>query len=93
MIFSPGLVPGISAYSVKLHAKFASVHPAIRGVLVLHTLNTEEQLSVMENSYLTALRTGLAGAVAADMLAVAGASRVRSKEPEFRGAHNSALSA
>lgn len=76
MLLAPGLVPGIPAYSVKVHAKFPGVDPAIRGILVLHALATGEPLAVMESSYLTALRTGLAGAVGADVLAVAGARRV-----------------
>lgn len=36
MLLAPGLVPGIPAYSVKVHAKFPGQAPAIRGVLVLH---------------------------------------------------------
>jgi len=76
MLLAPGLVPGIPAYSVKVHAKFPTGDPAIRGILVLHSLATGEPLAVMESSYLTALRTGLAGAVGADVLALAGASRV-----------------
>ncbi len=76
MLLAPGLVPGIPAYSVKVHAKFPTGDPAIRGVLVLHSLDTGEPLAVMESSYLTALPTGLAGAVGADVLAVAGANRV-----------------
>src|SRR5262245_2733638 len=75
MLLAPGLAPGIPAYSVTVHAKFPAGDPAIRGVLVLHALATGEPLAVMESSYLTALRTGLAGAVGADVLAVAGANR------------------
>lgn len=69
MLLAPGVVPGIPAYSVKVHAKFPGRDPAIRGVLVLHDLATGAPLAVMESSHLTALRTGLAGALGADALA------------------------
>jgi ornithine cyclodeaminase len=69
MLLAPGLVPGIPAYSVKVHAKFPGSDPAIRGVLVLHDLATDAPLAIMESSHLTALRTALAGALGADVLA------------------------
>ena len=69
MLLAPGLVPGIPAYSVKVHAKFPDTDPAIQGVLVLHDIATGTPLAIMESSYLTALRTGLAGALGADALA------------------------
>lgn len=69
MLLAPGLVPGIPAYSVKVHAKYPGGTPAIRGVLVLHDLATGVPLAMMESSYLTALRTGLASALGADALA------------------------
>jgi ornithine cyclodeaminase len=76
MLLAPGLVPGIPAYSVKVHAKFPSSNPAIRGVLILHDLSTGAPLAVMESSYLTAVRTGLAGALGCDVLALPGARSV-----------------
>jgi hypothetical protein len=33
MLLAPGVVPGIPAYSVKVHAKFPGGDPAIRGLL------------------------------------------------------------
>jgi ornithine cyclodeaminase/alanine dehydrogenase-like protein (mu-crystallin family) len=69
MLLAPGLVPGVPAYSVKVHAKFPERDPAIRGVLVLHDLATGVPLALMESGHLTALRTGLAGALGADALA------------------------
>lgn len=69
MLLAPGLVSGIPAYSVKVHAKFPGSSPAVRGILILHDLATGVPLAVMESSYLTALRTGLAGALACDVLA------------------------
>ena len=76
MLVAPGLIPGIPAYSVKVHAKFPGSNPAIRGVLILHDLTTGTPLAIMESSYLTALRTGLAGALGSDVLALPGASSV-----------------
>jgi ornithine cyclodeaminase/alanine dehydrogenase-like protein (mu-crystallin family) len=76
MLLAPGVVPGIPAYSVKVHAKFPGSDPAIRGLLVLHDLATGVPLAVMESSYLTALRTGLVGALGADVLARPDASTV-----------------
>jgi ornithine cyclodeaminase len=70
MLLAPGLVPGIPAYSVKVHAKFPGGNPAIRGVLILHDLETGVPLAILESSYLTALRTGLAGALGAEVLAL-----------------------
>jgi ornithine cyclodeaminase len=70
MLLAPGLVPGIPAYSVKVHAKFPGGDPAIQGVLILHDLEMGAPLAMLESSYLTALRTGLAGALGADVLAL-----------------------
>jgi len=70
MLLAPGLVPGIPAYSVKVHAKFPGQEPAMRGVLVLHDLASGAPLALIESSYLTALRTGVAGALGAEALCV-----------------------
>jgi ornithine cyclodeaminase/alanine dehydrogenase-like protein (mu-crystallin family) len=72
----PGLLPGVPAYTVKVHAKFPGSDPAIRGVLCLHDLSSGALLAIMDSTYLTALRTGLAGALAADVLARADASTI-----------------
>ncbi len=50
MLLAPGLVPGIPAYSVKVHAKFPGENPAIQGVLILHDLKTGTPLAIMESS-------------------------------------------
>jgi ornithine cyclodeaminase/alanine dehydrogenase-like protein (mu-crystallin family) len=76
MLLFPGLIPGIPAYSVKVHAKFPAERPAIRGVVHLHDLASGRLLALMDSTHLTALRTGLAGALAADALARADAERV-----------------
>jgi ornithine cyclodeaminase/alanine dehydrogenase-like protein (mu-crystallin family) len=72
----PGLLPGVPAYTVKVHAKFPGCDPAIRGVLCLHDLSSGALLAIMDSTYLTALRTGLAGALAADVLARTDATTV-----------------
>ena len=62
-------------YTVKVHAKFPAEEPAIRGVLCLHDLETGALLAVMDSTHLTAVRTGLAGALAAHVLAHPDAGR------------------
>ena len=69
MVLAPGLIAGIPAYSIKVHAKFPGRSPAIRGALLLHDMRTGALLAILESSYLTALRTGLAGALAVDVMA------------------------
>ena len=68
MVIFPGLVPSIPAYSVKVHAKFKDQKPAIRGLLLLHDLQTGALLSAMDSGYLTAVRTSLSAALAAEAL-------------------------
>lgn len=73
-VLFPGTAPGVPAYTVKVHAKFPGLEPAIRGVLCLHDAKTGALLAVMDSTHLTAVRTGLAGALAAHILACPGAS-------------------
>jgi ornithine cyclodeaminase len=68
-VLFPGTAPDVPAYTVKVHAKFPQQEPAIRGVLCLHDAETGALLSVMDSTWLTAVRTGLAGALAAHVLA------------------------
>ncbi len=68
-VLFPGAAADIPAYSVKVHAKFPDQQPAIRGVLCLHDSQTGELLAVMDSTHLTAVRTGLSSALAADVLA------------------------
>lgn len=86
-VLFPGTAPGIPAYTVKVHAKFPSEEPAIRGVLCLHDEATGALLCVMDSTYLTAVRTGIAGALAAHTLATASASRVAVIGAGVQGAH------
>lgn len=76
VLLFPGLIPGIPAYTVKDHAKFPGCTPAIQGVINLHDLTTGKLLAMMDSSYITGLRTSLAGALAADVLARPDAQRV-----------------
>jgi ornithine cyclodeaminase len=69
MILVPGVVAGIPAYTVKVHAKHPGRDPAIQGVIIISSLETGTTLAILESGFLTALRTGLAGAIAADVLA------------------------
>jgi ornithine cyclodeaminase/alanine dehydrogenase-like protein (mu-crystallin family) len=69
MILLPGLAPGIPAYTVKVHAKNPNRSPAITGVICLHDLATGDLLALIDSAPLTALRTGLGGALGAHLLA------------------------
>jgi ornithine cyclodeaminase len=76
MLLAPGLVPGIPAYTVKVHAKYPGAEPAIQGIVILHDLATGRPLALLESSHLTAERTALAAALGADALARPDASCV-----------------
>jgi ornithine cyclodeaminase len=75
-VLFPGTLPGLDAYTVKVHAKVPGQDPAIRGVLCLHEASTGALLAIMDSTYITAIRTGIAGALAADVLARPDASTV-----------------
>lgn len=70
-----GASPDVPAYTVKANARFP-LAGAATAVMQLHDSRTGELLAVMEADHLSALRTGLVGAVAADVLARPEASRV-----------------
>ncbi|MDQ0178118.1 ornithine cyclodeaminase family protein [Bacillus chungangensis] len=76
MILFPGLINDIPAFTIKNHAKFPSEKPAIKGIINLFDLNTGELLAIMESSYITAVRTGLAGAIGTHLLARKEAQKV-----------------
>jgi ornithine cyclodeaminase len=76
LVVFPGILPGIPAYTVKVHAKFPGRSPAIQGVVQLHDLETGALLAVLDSGHLTAMRTGVVGALASDVLARQDASRV-----------------
>ncbi|TWD81436.1 ornithine cyclodeaminase [Kribbella amoyensis] len=72
----PGVIPGIPGYTVKVNAKFPGATPALRGVVCLHDENDGSLLALLDSATLTAWRTGLAAALATDVLAPAGARTV-----------------
>ncbi|AGC48929.1 ornithine cyclodeaminase/mu-crystallin family protein [Myxococcus stipitatus DSM 14675] len=76
LVLFPGALPDVPAYTVKTHSKFPARTPAIQGVLHLNDAATGELLAVMDSGHLTAVRTGVVGALAADVLARQDASRV-----------------
>lgn len=69
MVLMPELVQGIPAYTVKVNAKFPDQRPAIRGAVLLNNLDTGAPLALMDSFQITAVRTGLAAAMASDLLA------------------------
>ena len=75
-VLFPGTLPGLGVYTVKVHAKFPDHNPAIRGVICLHEARTGTLLAIMDSTYITAIRTGISGALAAAALARADASPV-----------------
>ncbi|MFI5696711.1 ornithine cyclodeaminase family protein [Kribbella sp. NPDC051586] len=72
----PGLIPGIPAYTVKVNAKFPAASPALRGIVCLHDLTDGTLLGVLDSTTITAWRTGLATALATDVLAPPGSDVV-----------------
>jgi ornithine cyclodeaminase/alanine dehydrogenase-like protein (mu-crystallin family) len=69
MIVFPGLVPGVPAYTVKTNAKRPDSTPSVQGLISLHDLESGRVLAVMDSIAITALRTALVGALAAEALA------------------------
>ncbi|UTI41021.1 ornithine cyclodeaminase family protein [Niallia sp. RD1] len=69
MLLFPGLISNIPAYTVKDHAKFPTHSPSIKGVINLHDLETGQLLAIMDSTYITAIRTGLSGAIGTHLLA------------------------
>lgn len=69
MIVFPGIVPGIPAYTVKINAKLPASTPSVRGLISLHDLESGALLAVMDSIAITAIRTALVGALAAQALA------------------------
>lgn len=69
MVLAPGLIPGIPAYTVKVNSKFPRHPPAIKGIVVLHSLEDGRIMAILDSSPVTLARTAVAGAVGADALA------------------------
>jgi len=69
MIVFPGLIDGIPAFTVKVNTKLPGMTPSVIGALLLTDLETGAVLAIMDSIVITAERTALAGALAADVLA------------------------
>ena len=69
MVLAPGLIPGIPAYTVKVNSKFPGHPPAIKGVVVLHSLEDGRIMAILDSAPITLAPTAVAGAVGADELA------------------------
>lgn len=69
MIVFPGLIDGIPAFTVKVNTKIPGAAHSVVGSMNLADLETGEVLAIMDSIVITAERTALAGALAADVLA------------------------
>ena len=69
MIVFPGLIDGIPAFTVKVNTKIPGAARSVVGSMNLVDTMTGEVLSIMDSIVVTAERTALAGALAADVLA------------------------
>lgn len=69
MVVFPGLIEGIPAFTVKVNTKLPGATPSVIGALLLADRDTGAVLAIMDSIVITAERTALAGAVAADVLA------------------------
>jgi ornithine cyclodeaminase/alanine dehydrogenase-like protein (mu-crystallin family) len=69
MVVFPGLIDGIPAFTVKVNTKIPGAARSVVGSIHLADLETGAVLAIMDSIVITAERTALAGAVAADVLA------------------------
>ena len=69
MVVFPGLIDGIPAFTVKVNTKIPGGTPSVVGSIHLADLETGAVLAIMDSIVITAERTALAGALAADVLA------------------------
>ena len=69
MVVYPGVIDGIPAFTVKVNTKVPGAARSVVGSINLADLATGEVLAIMDSIVITAERTALAGAVAADVLA------------------------
>jgi ornithine cyclodeaminase len=76
MVVYPGLIDGIPAFTVKVNTKIPGAARSVIGSIHLADLATGAVLAVMDSIVITAERTALAGALAADVLARAATPRV-----------------
>ena len=76
MVVYPGLIDGIPAFTVKVNAKIPGAERSVVGSIHLADLETGAVLAIMDSVVITAERTAIAGALAADVLARPDTSRV-----------------
>ena len=76
MIVFPGIIDGIPAFTVKVNTKLPGAARSVVGSMNLIATETGEVLAIMDSIVITAERTALAGALAADVLARGDVSRV-----------------
>jgi ornithine cyclodeaminase/alanine dehydrogenase-like protein (mu-crystallin family) len=76
MIVFPGVIDGIPAFTVKVNTKLPGAARSVVGSMNLIATETGEVLAIMDSIVITAERTALAGALAADVLARGDVSRV-----------------
>ena len=69
MIVFPGIIDGIPAFTVKVNTKIPGAARSVVGSMNLTDLGSGEVLAIMDSIVITAERTALAGALAADVLA------------------------
>jgi ornithine cyclodeaminase/alanine dehydrogenase-like protein (mu-crystallin family) len=69
MIVFPGIIDGIPAFTVKINTKIPGAARSVVGSINLTDSETGSVLAIMDSVVITAERTALAGAVAADVLA------------------------
>lgn len=69
MVVFPGLIDGIPAFTAKINAKIPGAARSVVGSIHLADLETGAVLAIMDSVVITAERTALAGALAADVLA------------------------
>jgi len=69
MVVFPGVIDGIPAFTVKVNTKIPGAARSVVGSMNLADLETGEVLAIMDSIVITAERTALAGALAADVLA------------------------
>lgn len=75
-VLFPGALPGVPTCSVRVETLFPGQSPPGQGVVQLHDVASGALLAVMDSGHLTALRIGVVGALAADVLARPDARRV-----------------
>jgi ornithine cyclodeaminase/alanine dehydrogenase-like protein (mu-crystallin family) len=69
MVVFPGLIDGIPAFTAKINAKIPGAARSVVGSIHLADLATGAVLAIMDSVVITAERTAVAGALAADVLA------------------------